>query len=85
MYDCFGSSASHSAMYRMPGGVAAGVTLNRSLNSHNNFLHRVGHLSANLSKIHSIRVPKGYSHLTVYLISPTILLRRDYALPQGNP
>ena len=57
------------------------TTLARSLNSHNNFLLKVGHLSANLKKIEGIKVPKGYSHLSVYLFSGDNAVRRDYALP----
>jgi hypothetical protein len=72
-----------SQAYRY-GAYPGAVTLNRNLNSHNNFLHKVGHLSHNLRKIESIRVPKGYSQLSVYLISGENTIKRDYSLPDGK-
>jgi hypothetical protein len=61
------------------------VALTRALNSHNNFLHKVGHLSANLKKIEGIRVPKGYSQISVVLFSGENTIKREYSLPEGQP
>jgi hypothetical protein len=79
MQDCLFGASPSNAYSAYPGSQK--TTLTRSLNSHNNFLLRVGHLSANLKKIESIRVPKGYSHISVYLFSGDNAVRRDYALP----
>lgn len=60
------------------------VTLPRAFNSHNNFLHKVGHLSANLKKIEGIRVPKGYNQISVILFSGENTIKREYSLPEGK-
>ena len=61
------------------------VALPRAFNSHNNFLHKVGHLSANLKKIEGIRVPKGYNQISVILFSGENTIKREYSLPEGKP
>lgn len=73
-------SANYSRMY----GQQASISLNRSLNSHNNFLERVGHLHSNVKQIKSITVPKGYNQLVVYLFSGNCVIKREYSLPDSK-
>jgi len=65
--------AAYSSYYNR--GVAQ-VALNRTLNSHNNFLLQTGHLKQNLRKITSIQIPLGYSSIVVVLFSKGISLKR---------
>jgi hypothetical protein len=60
------------------------VSLNRTLNSHNNFLYKVGHLNSNLRQITSIQVPKGYNQLVVYVFAEGYAIKREYALPESK-
>lgn len=59
------------------------VTLARSLNSHNNFLLKVGHLSHNLKKIEGVEVPLGYNQIVVYLFTNNISIKKEYSLPSS--
>jgi hypothetical protein len=61
------------------------VTLQRQLNSHNNFLAKTGHLSSNLTNLNAVTIPQGYGQLVVYLISNITILKREYPLPHGKP
>ena len=63
-------------------GGAPSITLQRKLNSHNNFFSQAGNLSANLKVIKGIKVPLGYSQLTVHVFSDDTLIKRDYSLPE---
>ena len=70
------------------GGGGAGkraVTLQRSLNSHNNFLASAGHLSANHKVSAQISIPQGYSHIIVYLFHGQTATKREYSLPHCPP
>lgn len=60
------------------------VTVERFLNSHNNFLYKVGHLNHNLKNMQKFKVPKGYSQVEVYLFSKNIVLKRQYSIPEGS-
>ena len=59
------------------------ITLQRGLNTHNNFLAKVGHLTPNLNKTISLKLPTGYYHLLVHAFTPHASLRREYSIP--NP
>lgn len=75
MEDCLFGAPSYSRQY--VGSMQASViAINRNLNSHNNFLYRVGHLSSNLRQINSITVPKGYNQLVVYLYTNNVTIKR---------
>lgn len=82
MHDSYGYN-NESAAFNARGYYS--VTLARALNSHNNFLHKVGHLSANLKKIEGICVPKGYNQIAVFLFSGENTIKREYSLPEGKP
>lgn len=60
------------------------ITLQRNINSHNNFLAQAGHLSSNIKHIKGIKVPLGYSQLTVHVFTKENAIKRDYSLPQAN-
>ena len=62
-----------------------GVTLQRNMNSHNNFLANGGHLSANIAELTKIVIPKGYSQIVVYLFSETSVIKKEYSLPHEQP
>lgn len=66
-------------------GRSAEVSLQRKLNTHNNFLKEAGHLSSNIINLQSIIVPKTYSHLVVYLFYQDISIRREYSIPHSDP
>ena len=57
------------------------ITLQRKLNSHNNFFSQSGYLSANLKVIKGIKVPLGYNQLTVHVFTDDTLIKRNYSLP----
>ena len=58
------------------------ITLQRKLNSHNNFLGQAGHLSANVKVIKGIKVPLGYNQLSVIVFTDDTSIKRDYSLPE---
>lgn len=66
-------------------GRSAEVSLQRKLNTHNNFLKEAGHISYNLTNLTSIKVPKTYSQLVVYLFYQDISIRREYSIPHSEP
>ena len=78
-----------SSINSMPYGATAprqrAVTLKRSLNAHNNFLAKAGHLIANLTSTAEVSIPKGYGHVIVYLCHGQTTTKRQYALPQVIP
>ena len=51
----------------MPRSHVRSITIQRSFNSHNNFLAEAGYLSSNQTNFAKISIPKGYNHITVYL------------------
>ena len=60
------------------------VTLQRKMNSHNNFLSTSGHLESNLSKLSNINIPKGYNHIIVYLFAGDgTAVKREYCLSEN--
>jgi len=61
------------------------ITLQRKVNSHNNFHAQAGHLSANIKQIKSIKVPLGYNQLSVHIFTNETAIKRNYSLPQANP
>ena len=67
------------------GGYGSTITLQRKINSHNNFLGQAGHLSANIKEIKGIKVPLGYSQLIVQVFTNETAIKRDYSLPHANP
>ena len=60
------------------------VTLNRSLNTHNNFYRQVGYFTPNLNHTASFKVPKGYSQLVVVVFGHNLAVKRNFALPAGQ-
>ena len=82
--ESYGMDMLGSANYPRMYGQQASISLNRSLNSHNNFLERVGHLHSNVKQIKSITVPKGYNQLVVYLFSGNCVIKREYSLPDSK-
>lgn len=60
------------------------TTIERKLNSHNNFFYKVGHLNHNVKNLQKFKVPKGYNQVDVYLFSKNIVLKRQYSIPEGS-
>ena len=80
------SSSYSNALFGAAGGAGKrAVTLQRSLNSHNNFLASAGHLSANHKVSAQISIPRGYSHIIVYLFHGQTATKREYSLPHSQP
>lgn len=65
-------------------GQQQSISLQRGLNTHNNFLAKVGHLFPNLLKPLSIKLPQGYSHLIVHLYTEKVSVRREYSIPNST-
>ena len=59
-------------------------TQNRKLNTHNNFLARVGDGVFNLKDLASFSIPKGYRELLVYVFGRDISIKKIYSLPEGS-
>ncbi len=55
--------------------------LSNNLSSHNNFINVSGHLISNLKKDKlQLKVPHGYTNLTVYLITSETGIKKNYFL-----
>lgn len=64
-------------------GRGPACTIQRSLNTHNNFLKVTGHLNSNVSALTSVKIPKGYSHIVVFLFSEDTTIKKEYSLPSS--
>lgn len=78
MADCYQSRSFAMGNYNQQGmyGYNPNINLNRKLNSHNNFLYRVGFVNPNLRKTTAIKVPLGYNQIVVYLFTKDSTLKR---------
>lgn len=63
---------------------AASVSNNSMINTHNNFISQVGYLVTNNNHKQTIKIPKGYSQIVVYVIANSNSIKREYSLPSAK-